>query len=186
MRKIILLSLLTLTTLSFGQETEFKFAKEGFTDYIITTIENKSQTELYKKTLEWIGATYKNPKEAIKSQKENEFIRFEGVSKSLINVNSAGKIPREAKYQIEITFKDGKYKLDVTDISVYSPPGENGAGGWATTELKNLEAYYNKKGETKTVYKYYPEMIPVFFNDLNRNLKDFILHGQAGGKKSDW
>lgn len=186
MRKIILLSFLTFTILSFGQETEFKFAKEGFTDYIITTVPNKSQAELYKKTLEWIATTYKNPKEAIKAQKENESIRFEGVTKTLINVNSNGKIARDAKYQIEVTFKDGKYKLDVTDISVYSPPGENGAGGWATTELKNLEAYYNKKGEIKTVYKYYPEMIPAFFNDLNKNLKDYILNGQAGGQKSEW
>ena len=79
MKKILLLVLLTFSTLSFGQETEFKFTKNGFTDFVVTTIENKTQQELYKKTLDWIQVTYKNPKEVLLAQIENDYIRFEGI-----------------------------------------------------------------------------------------------------------
>lgn len=186
MRKIILLSFLTFTISSFSQETEFKFSKEGFTDYVITAVENKTQSELYKKALDWLAVTYKNPKEALKAQTENDKIRFEGTSKSLIAVNSMGKMPLDAKYQIEVTFKDGKYKFDIIGISTYSAPGQYGAGGWTSLSIQSTESYYNKNNEIKPVYKYYPEIIPTFFNELNKSLKDFLLNGQVSAKKSDW
>ena len=111
MKKIILLlSLLSSSTIIYSQETEFKFVKEGFTDFVITQCEGKTQSELYKKALDWVSVTFKNPKEVIKAQIENDYIRIEGSSKNLVCFNAMGKSCNTAKYNIEISFKDGKYK----------------------------------------------------------------------------
>ena len=186
MKKIILGLALMYSVFTHSQDTEFVFKRDGFTDFIATKVENKTQAELYKKTLEWIAFNYKNPKEALKSQIENESIRFEGTSNAIVCVNSMGKTFVNAKYEIEVSFKDGKYKFDLINISTYAAPGQYGAGGWTILNLKNMEPFYNKTGEIKPVYKYYPEMIPVFFNDLNKSLKDFILSDQIPSKKSEW
>jgi hypothetical protein len=78
MKKILLVLLMLAGFYSNAQETEFKFAKEGFTDYVVGTVEGKTAQELYKKTLDWVSVTYKNPKEVIKAQIENDYIRIEG------------------------------------------------------------------------------------------------------------
>ena len=93
MKKIIyfLLATISISNLSFSQETEFKFDKEGFTDFVVTQCEGKTQAELYKKALDWVSVTYKNPKEVIKAQIENDYIRIEGSSNSLICLNILGK-----------------------------------------------------------------------------------------------
>lgn len=40
---------LTLSTIGYCQEAEFKFTKDGFTDYVVTQCEGKTQSEIYKK-----------------------------------------------------------------------------------------------------------------------------------------
>jgi hypothetical protein len=186
MKKIILLSLLTFSTIIYSQETEFKFSKDGFTDFVITQCEGKTQTELYKKALDWVSVTFKNPKEVTKAQIENDYIRIEGSSSSLICLNILGKKFNNATYQIEISFKDGKYKFDVIEVKQYTEPSQYSSGGWTEVGLTNTEAYYNKKGEIRGVFKYFPEFIPPYFNKLNLELKDFLLSDKIPSKKSDW
>ena len=103
MKKYILLFFLFSTIIGFAQETEFKFSKKGFTDFVVVECENKTQSELYKKTLDWVAVNYNTPSDVIKGQIENDYIRIEGFSKDLV--------ANGTRYQIEISFKDGKYKL---------------------------------------------------------------------------
>ena len=143
MKKIIyfLLATISISNLSFSQETEFKFDKEGFTDFVVTQCEGKTQVELYKKALDWVSVTYKNPKEVIKAQIENDYIRIEGSSNSLICLNILGKKYNNATYQIEISFKDGKYKFDVTSVNLLGTNSE------PKMELQNMNEYYKSNGE---------------------------------------
>ncbi len=181
MKKIILLlSLLSSSTIIYSQETEFKFVKEGFTDFVITQCEGKTQSELYKKALDWVSVTFKNPKEVIKAQIENDYIRIEGSSKNLVCFNAMGKSCNTAKYNIEISFKDGKYKFDVINNIEYLYEA-----GWAEIRLDKTELYYNKKGEIRSAYKYFPE-IADYFNNLNFELKEFLISDKIPSKKSDW
>ena len=83
MKKIGML-LLLVSGIMTAQETEFKFTKDGFTDYVIGTVPNKTASELYKKSIDWINITYKNPREVIKAQIENDYIRIEGISSSML------------------------------------------------------------------------------------------------------
>ena len=114
MKKIVLALLIGFC--GFAQETEFKFSKEGFTDFVVTEVPGKTQSELYKKAIDWVAVTYKNPKEVIKAQIENDYIRITGVSDNLLLFNAMGKKYYSADYTIEISFKDGKYKFEVLNL----------------------------------------------------------------------
>ena len=164
----------------FAQETKFTFTKEGFTDYVVTTCEGKTQQEIYKKTLDWINTIYNTPKEVIKGQIENEYIRIEGAEKSL------GANFQPAKYMIEISFKEGKYIFDVLSISQFIPGYQYIPSTWREFGINNTSSYYKKSGEIKSGYKYYSIAIPNFFNNLNKNLSDFINNNETITKKNDW
>lgn len=182
MKKIIffLLATVSISNLSYGQETEFKFTKEGFTDFVVTQCEGKTQAELYKKALDWVSVTYKNPEKVIKAKIENEFIRIEGSSNEIVCMNMMGKKFNPATYVIEISFKEGKYKFDVIELYQYID------GSKINVLIPNISDYYNKKGEIRGAFKYYPEFIPPYFNNLNVELKDFLLSDKIPSKKSEW
>lgn len=182
MRKIILGMAVLFSVLSFGQDTEFSFTKDGFTDYVITPVENKTQSELYKKAIDWIAVTFKNPKEVIKSQIENEFIRIEGSSSIIMcPMYLGGKHCIDSKYMIEISFKDNKYKFEFISIENYIESMHS----WIKQDLNNIKLYFNEDGSPKKNFRNYPIEIPLYFNDLNKNLKEY-LSGKSNQLKKDW
>ena len=171
MKKLVLGLLMLMSFYSNAQETEFTFTSEkGMTDYIVTPIEGKTAPEIYKKVIEWIKVTYKNPDKVILSNIENEYVRFEGLSETLYS-----NLP--AKYQIEILIKDGKYKFDL--ISMQCRPLTE----WMDTPIFNkpmskedLEKRYvfKKDGTVRGDYKF-ADKIPTYFNNLNKSLSESIV-----------
>ena len=185
MKKIIYILLVTfsVTNLSFSQENKFTLTKDGLTDFIVTPVETKTAIQIYKKTVEWILRTYKDPKEVIKAEIENDYIRIEGASNSLICINASGsKICNPTKYVIEISVKEGKYKFDILDLSQFS--SQSNSWFHFKFDAEQMKNAYDKKGELKKYCMYYPE-IPEYFNSLNENLKNFILETNSETKK-DW
>jgi hypothetical protein len=190
MKKIIYILLVTVlvTNLSFSQETEFKFTKEGFTDYVVTNCEGKTQSDLYKKTLDWVSTTYKNPKEVIKAQIENDYIRIEGFKSSMLCIKSLGIMTCfDVRYQIEISFKDGRYKFDVTRIEQYSPSSQYSSGGWSDFPINtDLKGYFKESGEIRSMFKLYPDAFQSTFNGLNKDLESFLKSESIPSKKGNW
>ena len=182
-KNILIVAVFLFTILGFSQETEFKFTKEGFTDFVITEVPNKIQTELYKKTLDWISMNYNNPKEVIKAQIENDYIRIEGLKSSALCMKILlSNMCDDAKYQIEIYFKDGKYKFDVISVKIY-----NATLGWIDAFfLTSTKPCYKENGEIKNTWKEYPLQSTSIFNNINNSLKDFLLSDKILSKKSDW
>ena len=157
----------------FAQEGEFKLSKEGFTDYLVIDCKNLSQSELYKKTLDWINVTYNTPSEVIKGKIENDYIRIEGFANHVISSGT--------KYQIEISFKDGKYKFDIIKIEFIS----NFDGQWKEFDIINTAEYVDKEGRIIRKSKVWNRVIE-YFNTLNSSLQRFILSEQIPSKKKDW
>lgn len=185
--KKLLFILLFISALGNAQETEFKFTKDGFTDYVIGTIPNKTASELYKKTIDWINVTYKNPKEVIKAQIENDYIRIEGFKSSMLCKKiMLSNICENGRYQIEISFKDGKYKFDVTSLESYLSASQYNSGGWYPVGLSNTSYAYKDSGELRTTYKYFPEEIETTFNSLNIELKKFLESESIPSKNDGW
>lgn len=179
MQNKLTLLLILLSFLTNAQETQFTFNNEkGMTDFIITPVEGKTAPEIYKKIIDWIKITYKNPDSVILSTIENEYVRFEGVSNSVyaLNIPLSGKTYDRAKYQIEISIKDSKYKFDLIDLKTYTQPNSISPGGWRDQVLftsnsteKQISPYFKNDGTLKNLFKYYSE-VPNYFNNLNKSI----------------
>ena len=180
MKKILTSLLLLLVIVGFAQDTDFKFTKDGFTDFVVVECEKKTQSELYKKTLDWVAVTYNTPNVVLKGQIENDYIRLEGSAKDVI--------ANGMKYQIEISFKEGKYKFDIIRIQFWSEMDYLliGQTDWKEFEIVKMDKYFDRQGEIKGRYKPVLERITKYFNSLNSNLKDFLLSEQIPSKRKDW
>ncbi|MFA9290095.1 MAG: DUF4468 domain-containing protein [Solirubrobacteraceae bacterium] len=175
------------TVLLFAQETEFKFTKDGFTDFVVINVDGKTPSELYKKTIDWISFSYKNPKEVIKAQIENDYIRFEGFKPNTLCPKLLGmSYCLDVKYQIEVSFKEGKYKFDVTKLESYNKPSENRIGGYIEFPLNNPTGFFKPNREVRPSFKSYPENLESTFNDLNKSLESFLKSDNIPTKKDDW
>lgn len=190
--KKILMIMIFITGAVNAQETQFTFDNtKGMTDFVVTEVSGKTAPEIYKKIIEWIKITYKNPDKVILSTIENEYIRFEGISSSFysINIPFIGKSYQDTKYQIEISIKDGKYKFDIISMENYTSPSQYTSGGWSNNVLFNgnldkefLEkSFYRKDGTLKSVWKNIND-VPVYFNELNKSILDGMT---SSVKKND-
>jgi hypothetical protein len=187
MKKLLLGALLLLSVSIFSQSTDFKFTKEGFTDYVVIPIDGKTQADLYKKTLEWVQVTYNTPKEVLKGEIENDYIRIEGVTKNGLCMKTLGlNTCNMVKYQIEISFKDGKYKFDVIKVEQYLNPSQYSSGGWSEVPIETTVYAYKENGDIRNVFKQYPENLETIFNTLNDSLKKFITTNTTTTKTKDW
>lgn len=190
MRKLMLL-VLFFTGLVNAQDKEFKFTKDGFTDFVVTDVEGKSQQELYKKALDWIQVAYKNPKEVIKAQIENDYVRIEGFKANMLCTKLLGiSNCEDVRYQIEISFKDGKYKFDVIKVESYQKGTKynNFSSGWRDFPISGDigNTYFKKDGTQKSIFKSYPESFETTFNDLNSSLKEFLTSESIPSKTKEW
>lgn len=184
MKKIFIGFLIIISYYSNAQETEFTFtAEKGMTDFVVTPVEGKTAPEIYKKAIEWIKVTFKNPDKVLLSTIENEFIRFEGYSETLYSYNAMGQHYEPTKYEIEISIKDGKYKFDLKSMQSLASSSSTSAGGWydvkfftTTMGQEELEKAYvfKKDGTLRSSFKFANE-VPVYFNNLNKSLSESII-----------
>ncbi|MFV5696697.1 DUF4468 domain-containing protein [Flavobacterium sp. LB3P122] len=186
MKKIFLL-LVLVCSFSYGQETEFKFTKDGLTDFVVIDCPGKTQAELYKKALDWVLVTYKNPNEVLKAKIENDYIRIDGASSGLILQYILG-MPMEftGKYTTEIFFKEGKFKFDITALGYYHPGSKYGAGVEVDILNGSMSDYFRKDETIRATFKKYPEKFSSEFNGLTASLKEFVMSDKIPSKKSDW
>lgn len=161
--------------------TSFVFLKDGLTDFVVTSCPNKKQSELYRKTIDWVAVTYNVPKEVIKAQIENDYIRIEGYSENMLHLTTeSGIFPIKSKYQIEISFKDGRYKFDVISVDYK-------LAHWIEIDLSQSNVYFEENTDIlEKNNKSFPIDISTYFNNLNDKLKDFIQNKEIPSKKSDW
>ncbi len=170
-----------------AQHTEFKFTKDGMTDFVVGKVEGKTAQELFKKTLDWVAITYKNPKEVIKAQIDNDYIRIEGSKSNMICSKSLGITNcSDARYQVEISFKDGRYKFDVISLEQYTPVSKYTSPGWSSVPLVNTSVYYKENGEIRSLFKLVPSAVETTFNSLNMSLLDFLMSDAIPSQKVDW
>lgn len=187
--KKLLIALVFISEYGFSQSaTQYEVTQEGFTDFVVAEIPGKSANEIYTKTLEWISKTYKNPKEVLKAEVLNDYIRFEGVASGLNCYAPFGiAVCNNVKYEVEISVKENKYKFDVIGMQEYVTPSKYITGGWTTIYPNNNTSFlFKKTGEIRGGWKDYYQKIPTYFNNLNDDLKKYIESGVKSETKSDW
>jgi hypothetical protein len=135
MKKYLLVFALLLSPyLIMAQGERFQINEETpelINQYVVIKKDSMTVEDGYNKTLEWIKITYNTPKEVIKAELENEYIRIEGASNTITRKKMFG-IPVffNGKYSITFEFKENKIKMELTKLQVYSGPSQISDGGW--------------------------------------------------------
>ncbi|MGL2967342.1 DUF4468 domain-containing protein [Flavobacterium sp. XGLA_31] len=171
------LLLVFITTATFAQDTEFKFSKDGLTDFIVTSFDSPAKT-LYTNALAWVKENNKAP-DAVKMTVENEKITFQGIKDNFF-CNKAGgtTVCSKAIYTIEMTFKDGKYKFDITEIVLKDINGKI-----SRPNMNDFSEYYDKDGNLKKYMTDLPATYETYFNGLN---KSFVSYMEKKKKAENW
>lgn len=187
-KNFFLILLLFSCFITYSQD-KFAYNQEGLNPkYVVVEIDSIKKSELFKKSINWIKETYKNPDEVIKTTIDNEKVRFEGFKDNLICVNSLGMLYcYYAIYTIEIQFKDNKYKFTPLSIEYRVPPSQYSAGGMFPIDFNDTKGYYNKKGKLRNMFKKIPPAVETLLNDLNNNLSEYLKSEKTKvEKKNDW
>jgi hypothetical protein len=176
MKKIILIALMFFSLDGYSQK--FSVTPEGLKDslnidksYIVINIEGKTAKDLYESIIKYINVTYKNPKEVLKGNVENEFISFETyVANFPLTKNGYAKMNIGTKYTTTLGFKDGKIKYEISDIKMKAVDSQYevlfSGGAFSGYPI------YNKSGELKR--KETKEDIEKYFNNNIKNIFDYV------------
>ena len=153
MKNLILLSLIVLSTLTYGQS--LSVTPNGLVDsqnnekkFVVINAEGKTASQLYDNAVKYINKTYKSPEDVIKGKTEGEYLKFiTHVSNFLVVNNSGAKIMIDANYTIELNFKEGKAKFEIIELDMYAQTG----GYKVIFSGGAFDGYpiYNKKGTLK-------------------------------------
>lgn len=176
LKMIVLMAFITTST--FAQDTEFKFSKEGLTDFIVVTYD-ASAKDSFNRTLAWVK---ENTKKGYKvtSSVENEKMTIEGGKENFICSKAGGtNVCTYATFTVEISFKDGKYKFEA--IGLIEKP--NNSANTIVHSLNDFSEYYDKDGSLKKYKDDVPAAYESLFNGLS---KDLVIFMDKKKKAENW
>lgn len=169
-----LLYLLLFTTTCFAQieVTPNGLEFEEYGDFLVIEADTTSASELYKRALKYVEMNYKDPDEVYKGQVEEEYLKIETFKPNLTTANNSGvKLPIDARYFIEMRFKDGRVRYEITGLSMTAQNGGrplNFSGSiWKGYPI------YNKKGELR-------------LEESKKDIEDYFNSELLGIKKILW
>ncbi|WP_435624905.1 hypothetical protein [Flagellimonas sp.] len=164
MKKLLTLTLLLGSITSFFAQ-EFKYDKNGLTDYVTKEVSGLSSKEIYAKAKLWITSSYANPEQVLRLDEANYKIRIASIKKKGFCVESQCS---DYQYEIEITFDEGTYKFDPLRLAAWAPEGA------ANLPLEDGSIYFKKNGKPKSYSKKIIGSIEKLFNDLDASLYKYV------------
>lgn len=157
----------------------FEYKNGKLNDVVIVEIDSLKTNQLYERSLNFLKEYYKNPNEVIKSTIENDMIKFSGAK---VDATLLSGKPLTINYSISLFFKEGKYKFELSNISLRLPATTYDYNG-SDLGLKDVNYFYDKSGKLKKAYEFIPNSAESVINEIFIDLKEYIL---SYSKKSDW
>lgn len=170
--KYLLLGALLLTLPAAAQES-VKLAADGIKP-VVVEMQGKSAAELFTKSKQWVNTYFKNPKEVLKAEVENDMIRVDGFCKDCFTMKFLGE--NDYSFTLEISFKDNKYKYEVA-VTKLSDDGR--------PIYYNYDSFFKKDGSTRAMYEKSVESMEASLNATFNSFKDYQT-GKTQSAKSDW
>lgn len=154
---------------SFAQEIKtVELTRNGY-EPIVFKIENQNQLDIYNLTKKWIIKNYKNPKDVVTADIENENINISGYAENIVKWGLSGG-GFGLKYILQIEFKDNRYRVTILP-EIDSP-------------ALSYTNFFKKDGEKRRGYKGGPESIDNYINSILENLNNYIKNkGKADDSK---
>src|SRR6476620_3579962 len=159
--KMIALMSFMMTSI-FAQDTEFKFSKEGLTDFIVVSYDGSAK-DTYNRAMAWVK---ENAKKGYKvtSMVENEKMTIEGGKENFLSSKAGGTtVCTYGTFTIQLSFKDGKYTFEALGLS----EKPNNGGNVISHDLNDFSEYYDKDGRLKKYKDDVPAAYEGLFNGLN-------------------
>ncbi len=176
LKLILLIAFISASALA--QENEFKFSKDGLTDFVVTTYDGSAK-DTYNRALAWVKENSKKGYTVTSSQ-ENEKMTIQGTKDNFLCSKAGGTtVCTQATFTIEITFKDGKYKLEAVGLS----EKPNNTTNVIVHNLNDFSEYYDKDGSLKKYKDDVPAAYQALFNGLN---KDLVIFMDKKKKADNW
>jgi hypothetical protein len=179
MKNKILLSIAILfCTISYAQDfPKLKLSPNGVEPIIVNT-DSLQASDLYKKALNWVQETYKNPEKVLKAKIENEKLRIDGFAENAWWYKSLGmKQNYNMEYSVEISFKDGKYKFEYIIGQFFIKGGQK--------VLYDYKTFYKKTGEIRSAYADAVPSLEETMNNLSLNFYNYLT-GKTTTKDDKW
>lgn len=175
--KLLLTLTILLSNLSFGQEIpQLKLTPNGV-EPIVVERDGLNASELYKKALNWVQETYKNPEKVLKANIENEKIRIDAFATDAWWYKSLGmRNSYNMEYTIEISFKDERYRFEYIIGQFYID------GGKVLYDYRN---FYKDNGDVRKSYIDAVPSLETTMNDLSYSFYNY-LSGKTAKKDNDW
>jgi hypothetical protein len=169
MKLKLLLLVAFMAASTYAQDTEFKFSKDGLTDFVVTTYEGSAK-DTYNRALAWVKENSKKGY-TVTSSVENEKMTVQGIKENFLCSKAGGTTVCSAgTFTIEITFKDGKFKFEAIGLS----EKPNNGGAVVVHNLNDFSEYYDKDGSLKKYKDDVPVAYESLFNGLNKDLITFM------------
>jgi hypothetical protein len=178
MKKLLFLPLLLITCFSFAQEIpKLKLTPTGV-EAIVVNVDSLKADYLFKKAVNWVQETYKNPDKVLKTKIENEKIRVDGFANNAWWYKTLGmKMSYNMDYSIEVSFKDGKYRFEFVVGQFYTDGGQK--------FLANYSSFFKSSGEVKGVYSEAVPSLEETMNNLSLSFYNYVT-GVKTKKDSNW
>ena len=179
MKRILLFTLtILISNLSIGQEIpELKLTRNGV-EPIVVQVDSLTASETYKKALNWVQETYKNPDKVLKANITDEKIRIDGFATDAWWYKSLGiRNSYNMEYTIEISFKDGRYRFEYMIGQFYIDGGQK--------VLYDYRTFFKKSGDVRKSYKDAVPSLELTMNSLSKSFYKYVT-GKTTEKDSDW
>ena len=178
MKNILVPIAILISSFSFAQDIpKLKLSPTGV-EAIVVNVDTLKADYLYKKAINWVQESYKNPDKVLKYKIENEKIRIDGFATNAWWYKTLGmKMNYNMDYSIEVSFKDGKYRFEFIVGQFYTDGGQK--------FLANYTSFFKSSGEVKGVYS---DAVPSLEETMNNLLLSFhnYINGLKSKKDSNW
>ena len=157
-----------ITIFSYGQE-KFVITENGLSPkFYISKKGSFSKKELYTKTLNWIEENREKHLLSVSSKKENDVIYLISITENAVSLI---KQYFNVKYEIKLSFQDGRYRYEPTKIQLKLNSKYD--MGWKDLDLSNDSKFF-KNGKVLRKYKTYIGNITTLLNELSQELHTYL------------
>ena len=178
MKKIILLLAVLSSSIVLAQNISQLKLKPNGVEPIVVEVDSLTASEIYKKALNWVQETYKNPDKVLKANITDEKIRIDGFANPAFWWKSLGiKQTMNMDYTIEISFKDGKYRFEYIVGQFYIDGGQRA--------LYTYSSFYKNNGDVRKAYDDAVPSLEQTMNDLSKSFYNYIS-GKTSKEDSGW
>lgn len=167
----IVFSFILIANITIAQQIQsFELTKNGIAPIVIT-VDSLNAIELYKRTQSWVHEYFKDQKNALKTDVENQKILVDGTKKNAWFYTSTGLTTQyDVEYTLFLDFQDNK-------INMSFELGKT----WDHTEGKEANSYFidyrkiwKESGELHKIYKEAKPGIDQMLNEISYELVNYL------------